>query len=214
MICLPCEKSTIDCCANCETINGRLLTCGKCELVKYCSKECQIQHWKSNHKLQCIPLEKRSPKTQEIIKEETEEYDICCICMESVKYKDKSKSRYIVCSHSFHSECIYKWLEIKQCCPLCNKIFSENNKLSVEFIRVMRNGNIIEINALINKLLLCEQSNDILFMLSELYICKGQDSKAEQILKISIKKFPSNIFIQFNLAKFYSRTNQRYLARK
>jgi hypothetical protein len=47
------KKSYIECCANCETTNCRLLECGRCALVKYCSKECQKQDWKSNHKLFC-----------------------------------------------------------------------------------------------------------------------------------------------------------------
>jgi tetratricopeptide (TPR) repeat protein len=110
--------------------------------------------------------------------------------------------------------CIRRWLEQRQCCPLCNKIFSKDDNLSIEYIRVMREGSIIEINAIIKKLTLCEQSANILNMLSELYKLKGLNDKAEQTLKLSIKKFPSDTWTYFNLAKFYTDTNQRHLARK
>jgi tetratricopeptide (TPR) repeat protein len=210
----PCEKKIlIECCANCEITNCQLLKCGRCALVKYCSKECQKQHWKSNHKTNCISLEERQPKIQEKVKEQ-DSYEICCICMESIESKDKNNYRHLVCDHIFHSECIFKWLEEKQCCPLCNTIFTENNKLAVEFIKFMRKKDTIEIDSLIKKLKLCKQSNNTLYMLSEIYIYKGQIDKAEQILKVCIKKLPSDIFTEFNLAKLYKRTEQRYLARK
>jgi hypothetical protein len=44
-------------CANCyvleKTLNERLLKCGQCRLIKYCSRECQREHWKKAHKKQC-----------------------------------------------------------------------------------------------------------------------------------------------------------------
>jgi hypothetical protein len=40
-------------CANSLTANGtRLLYCGKCMTAKYCSRECQLEHWKV-HKKSC-----------------------------------------------------------------------------------------------------------------------------------------------------------------
>ena len=213
MLCSPCgKKGDIDRCANCDTSDDPLLACARCMLVKYCSKTCQSQHWKDTHKKQCIPVDKRRPDTQQKPIEKSKDCEICCICMETVK--NKYKSRHLVCYHSFHSECIYRWLEERQCCPLCNKIFSKDDNLSIEYIRVMRQGGIIEINAIIKKLTLCEQSANILNMLSELYKFIGLNDKAEQTLKLSIKKFPSDVLTYFNLAKFYTATNQRHLARK
>lgn len=43
-------------CANvgCTTVNaGKLLLCARCESVKYCSVECQKQHWEHIHKASC-----------------------------------------------------------------------------------------------------------------------------------------------------------------
>jgi hypothetical protein len=43
-------------CANCyvleKTLHEKLLKCGQCRLIKYCSRECQREHWKA-HKKQC-----------------------------------------------------------------------------------------------------------------------------------------------------------------
>ena len=44
-------------CANCKKSPSKdeppLKTCGRCNLVQYCSKECQKAHWKRTHKVQC-----------------------------------------------------------------------------------------------------------------------------------------------------------------
>jgi len=47
-------------CANCCELADRNLVCGNCLLVAYCSKECQVQHWKGQgydgqapHKIAC-----------------------------------------------------------------------------------------------------------------------------------------------------------------
>jgi hypothetical protein len=44
-------------CANCyvleKTLDEKLLKCGQCRLIKYCSRECQREHWKKAHKKQC-----------------------------------------------------------------------------------------------------------------------------------------------------------------
>tara|TARA_Y100000768_G_C23990329_1_gene692057 strand:+ start:7744 stop:8085 length:342 start_codon:yes stop_codon:yes gene_type:complete len=49
-----------------------------------------------------------------------DEYDnICVICMEElecIKYKLEDN-----CNHVFHKDCIDKWLEVKNICPLCMK---------------------------------------------------------------------------------------------
>ena len=40
-------------CNNCHNLFSRLLTCQKCKLVNYCTKECQVQHWKNGHMEEC-----------------------------------------------------------------------------------------------------------------------------------------------------------------
>ena len=39
-------------CDNCFRTDKKLLNCGSCRLTKYCSRECQREHWKG-HKLTC-----------------------------------------------------------------------------------------------------------------------------------------------------------------
>jgi len=45
---------------------------------------------------------------------------------EAAFHENQDYSRYTtiyesVCSHSFHQDCIQKWLPIRNVCPLCNK---------------------------------------------------------------------------------------------
>ena len=42
-------------CGNCgrQEQEERFLQCARCKAVVYCSRECQVQHWKSGHKASC-----------------------------------------------------------------------------------------------------------------------------------------------------------------
>jgi hypothetical protein len=55
-------------CANCyvleKTLDERLLKCGQCRLIKYCSRECQREHWKKAHKKQYKRLAPAQKATQ------------------------------------------------------------------------------------------------------------------------------------------------------
>ena len=47
-------------CANCndcfdESNGGKLLVCSRCKVVRYCGRDCQVQHWKE-HKKECVVL--------------------------------------------------------------------------------------------------------------------------------------------------------------
>lgn len=46
-----------DCCATCTSRQdaAQLLQCSRCKMVKYCSRNCQKQHWKPCHKASCEP---------------------------------------------------------------------------------------------------------------------------------------------------------------
>ena len=41
----------------------------------------------------------------------------CIICQED--YKTNNSSRILKCMHYFHQECIDKWFENKDTCPIC-----------------------------------------------------------------------------------------------
>ncbi|BDA50305.1 hypothetical protein COCOBI_15-4340 [Coccomyxa sp. Obi] len=40
-------------CAQCEKLCDKLQKCGACELMSYCSRKCQVKHWKAGHKQAC-----------------------------------------------------------------------------------------------------------------------------------------------------------------
>lgn len=53
------EEAMSRACANCgkpkeQAKNGRLSRCTKCKVMQYCSKECQLQHWRAGHKIDCV----------------------------------------------------------------------------------------------------------------------------------------------------------------
>jgi len=57
-------------CCNCgkpanKMPGGRLLTCSACQQVDYCSKDCQIAHWKEGHKNLC----KQNVRTKQLMDE-------------------------------------------------------------------------------------------------------------------------------------------------
>lgn len=46
-------------CESCSKPLERILKCAKCQNVAYCSRKCQVQHWKNGHKQEC--LRRRTP---------------------------------------------------------------------------------------------------------------------------------------------------------
>ena len=40
------------CCAKCGKVGAKKI-CGRCGVVRYCSRECQVAHWKAGHKREC-----------------------------------------------------------------------------------------------------------------------------------------------------------------
>lgn len=42
-------------CDYCKQCKTKVLLCSKCYFSRYCSKECQVKHWKIGHKGECIP---------------------------------------------------------------------------------------------------------------------------------------------------------------
>lgn len=43
-------------CTNCGKEGNSLQKCGSCKVVLYCSRECQIEHWKNGHKETCLGI--------------------------------------------------------------------------------------------------------------------------------------------------------------
>ena len=46
-------------------------------------------------------------------------YDNCIICLE--KFNKYSNIQKLSCDHIFHKNCIYKWYETNDKCPICRK---------------------------------------------------------------------------------------------
>lgn len=45
----------------------------------------------------------------------------CAICLETLSMNQKN-TKTLSCSHTFHSACIRRWLQIRPACPYCNTI--------------------------------------------------------------------------------------------
>ena len=67
------EKFTCNYCGKTSTV--KLLLCGRCQKVSYCSKECQTPAWKA-HKKQCVKLDanEKKPKALYLTWDEVEAY--------------------------------------------------------------------------------------------------------------------------------------------
>nr|XP_023696804.1 RING finger protein 24-like isoform X2 [Paramormyrops kingsleyae] len=44
---------------------------------------------------------------------------MCAVCLEEFRMRDQLA--LCPCSHTFHTKCLLKWLEIRSLCPMCNK---------------------------------------------------------------------------------------------
>ena len=124
------------CCANCgkaEVDDVKLKKCGGCGLVKYCSIECQKNHW-PQHKREC---KKKSREIREdtLFTQPDEshlgECPICCLPLPL----DESKSAINSCCFKYICKgCNYanKKREIEQglehTCPYCREIMPETNE--------------------------------------------------------------------------------------
>ena len=109
-------------CAITQDYEGVILkSCSKCKHVKYCSKECQRNHWfKGGHKDFCFFPEERNPSLFPHIERNVQE-DLCLICR-SVLTDDTTNIR-LSCGQMFHSSCLRSTYELcsSKVCPSCRK---------------------------------------------------------------------------------------------
>lgn len=119
--------STVSECANCTTPESKihpLSSCKRCRLVKYCSRACQVQHWKQGgHRRFCAsPGERRvqamvgggvRPKQGDDSDDE-----ICPVCIEEL---DVYATTNLPCSHTIHTDCMedLRSFAKQNMCPLC-----------------------------------------------------------------------------------------------
>lgn len=50
----------------------------------------------------------------------TSEVETCPICQDELK--DEPTIRTLPCNHKFHKDCIQKWIEMRNLCPLCKQV--------------------------------------------------------------------------------------------
>lgn len=43
----------------------------------------------------------------------------CAICMSAIDYNDPASFMVTPCHHAFHTDCLYKWMDVKLECPTC-----------------------------------------------------------------------------------------------
>lgn len=110
-------------CANCAAVGTVLSKCSKCLMVAYCSKTCQLQHWKDGgHKRFCVPPSERTPSKAtdhlETCPTLHQARSNCVICDDDL---DPSSAGILPCGHRFHGECLksIRQFSVSQVCPLC-----------------------------------------------------------------------------------------------
>ena len=65
------------------------------------------------------------------IKENKEEHNFCCICLQQYKIEENIVEMY--CNHLFHAECIEEWLNNNPTCPICRTdVINENNDIILD----------------------------------------------------------------------------------
>ncbi|EER05690.1 hypothetical protein Pmar_PMAR011736, partial [Perkinsus marinus ATCC 50983] len=48
-----CDTHCSGCFSKMGSINGKLKTCSRCKVARYCSTQCQASDWKAGHKREC-----------------------------------------------------------------------------------------------------------------------------------------------------------------
>jgi len=121
-------------CGNCtatKTKAGQPLsqTCNRCKLVSYCSRDCQVQHWKSgDHQKWCLTPKERSVQSALDRKEDYETDEelfgdeaSCSVCLEPIVSAKADLNVTLPCLHIFHISCLedLRSHALQQACPLC-----------------------------------------------------------------------------------------------
>jgi hypothetical protein len=75
-------------------------------------------------------MEEKEKKEEKIKDEENE----CSICLENI---EESSKKIVRCGHIFHGECIGKWLEGHDKCPLCIQTIVEVEEKNKDIIQTV-----------------------------------------------------------------------------
>ena len=119
------EEAVGTCCASCgvaEIDDIKLVPCDDCDLVKYCSDECQHNH-KSEHKEAC---KKRAAELHDELlfkQPETTHLGDCPICCVPLPLEETKSGMCYSCSKIICMGCFYAnaFREEQQSCPFCRE---------------------------------------------------------------------------------------------
>ncbi|KAI3929732.1 hypothetical protein MKX01_025900 [Papaver californicum] len=98
-----------DCCRVCgNSANSR---CSRCKSIRYCSRDCQIQHWRAGHKLEC---KEDSSRTSCNERRASGYMDTICS-----KYQQSRKDEALVEEKGPSERNLVKELKSVEECPIC-----------------------------------------------------------------------------------------------
>ena len=125
------SASTTAECANCTASDVPLQKCGRCGLVRYCSVECQKQHWiKGGHKQFCLTPNER--KVQAVdggggSTKNSGDEEVCSVCLQPLS---STKTSTLPCTHVIHVKCLEQLQSFsdQQLCPVCRAELPSENK--------------------------------------------------------------------------------------
>jgi hypothetical protein len=127
---------TTACCASCgiaEIDDIKLKECDGCDLVRYCSDDCQRSH-KSEHEEDC---KKRAAELRDEIlftQPESSHYGDCLICSLPLSLETKKSAMYMCCSKVICNGCNYtnqmreRERRLASSCPFCRKPLPETDE--------------------------------------------------------------------------------------
>ena len=130
------KKMNKEACNNCGHEAVNLRSCGRCKLVKYCGRTCQVAHWKTEHKRFCE--ESRKPTPSELDFSNDGKRDDCGVCLEML---EKYLVENLPCSHSFHAKCVddIRSYGLTLSCPYCRaKLPEKTLKKTVNIVALLR----------------------------------------------------------------------------
>ncbi|EYU41099.1 hypothetical protein MIMGU_mgv1a018383mg, partial [Erythranthe guttata] len=50
-----------------------------------------------------------------------EEREVCAVCLDAM-CQENNNTGILECKHDYHSDCIRKWLRLKNFCPMCKSV--------------------------------------------------------------------------------------------
>ena len=121
----PCQTDCEHCGARQGSVPGRPIhhSCNRCKATFYCSRACQVAHWKASpsHKDVCVTPQQRTLAEAAVDLAETPAGRTCAICCESLL---SSRAETLPCNHSYHEACLERMrLYSMYTCPTCGSPF-------------------------------------------------------------------------------------------